>query len=43
MLHRTLPRRSPHRRRAWVIHFMPADTWQNGKLLSERLLLRGRA
>ena len=33
---------TPQRRRAWVIHMMPADTYQGGKLLSERLLLRGQ-
>jgi phytanoyl-CoA hydroxylase len=41
-LHRTLPNRSPHQRRAWVIHFMPADTHQRGKPLSDRLLLCGQ-
>ena len=40
-LHRTKPNLSPNQRRAWVMHFMAADTTQNGKLLDDRLLLGG--
>jgi ectoine hydroxylase-related dioxygenase (phytanoyl-CoA dioxygenase family) len=40
-LHMTKPNHSPRQRRAWVMHFMPAWTEQNGRVLSERLLLRG--
>jgi hypothetical protein len=39
-LHHTKPNLSPRQRRAWVIHFMPADTRQNGQTMPERLLLR---
>lgn len=39
-LHRTKPNLSPHQRRAWVMHFMAADTTQNGKTLDDRQLLR---
>lgn len=40
-LHRTLPNLSPNQRRAWVMHYMPADTKQNGNYLADRPLLRG--
>jgi 2-oxoglutarate-dependent dioxygenase len=40
-LHRTLPNETAHQRRAWVIHYMPAQTWQRGRLLEDRPLLRG--
>ena len=42
-LHRTKPNHSPNQRRAWVMHFMAADTKQHGDYLPERLLLRGEA
>ncbi|HZO90040.1 MAG TPA: phytanoyl-CoA dioxygenase family protein [Chthonomonadaceae bacterium] len=42
-LHCTRPNRSPYQRRAWVIHYMPADTRQGGNYLSHRPLLRGQA
>jgi ectoine hydroxylase-related dioxygenase (phytanoyl-CoA dioxygenase family) len=42
-LHHTKPNHSPRQRRAWVIHYMPADTRQNGQTLSHRPLLRGRS
>jgi phytanoyl-CoA hydroxylase len=40
-LHMTKPNHSPRQRRAWVIHYMPADTRQNGALMPDRALLRG--
>lgn len=40
-LHRTKPNYSPNQRRAWVMHFMAADTMQNGQLLDDRPLVRG--
>jgi ectoine hydroxylase-related dioxygenase (phytanoyl-CoA dioxygenase family) len=39
-LHRTKPNHSPNQRRAWVMHFMAADTMQNGTLLDDRPLVR---
>ena len=42
-LHHTKPNLTPRQRRAWVIHFMPSDTRQNGELIPNRLLLRGVA
>lgn len=40
-LHSTKPNHSPYQRRAWVLHYMPADTRQNGSVLNNRPLLRG--
>jgi len=40
-LHRTLPNRTERQRRAWVIHYMPAGTMQRGRVLEDRLVLRG--
>lgn len=40
-LHMTRPNTSPRQRRAWVMHYMPADTRQNGAILADRRLLRG--
>ncbi|MBI4558259.1 MAG: phytanoyl-CoA dioxygenase family protein [Candidatus Hydrogenedentes bacterium] len=42
-LHNTKPNRTPRQRRAWAIHYIPADAKQNGKPLPERLLVRGEA
>lgn len=39
-LHMTKPNHSPRQRRAWVMHYMPDGTRQNGAVLSDRLLLR---
>lgn len=40
-LHHTKPNHSPRQRRAWVIHYMHADTTQGGRPLAQRPLLRG--
>ncbi|MCC6731429.1 MAG: phytanoyl-CoA dioxygenase family protein [Chthonomonadales bacterium] len=40
-LHMTRPNRSPRQRRAWVMHYMPAGTRQDGVALDDRVLLRG--
>jgi phytanoyl-CoA hydroxylase len=42
-LHHTKPNQTPRQRRAWVIHYMPADTRQNGQTMPDRPLLRGTA
>jgi phytanoyl-CoA hydroxylase len=41
MLHMTRPNHTARQRRAWVMHFIPADTRLNGAVLSQRPLLRG--
>jgi ectoine hydroxylase-related dioxygenase (phytanoyl-CoA dioxygenase family) len=38
----TKPNPTPRQRRAWVMHYMPADTKQNGAYLVQRPLLRGQ-
>jgi len=43
MLHMTRPNHSPRPRRAWVMHYMPADTRQGGNTLPHRPLLRGQS
>lgn len=40
-LHRTKPNHSPNQRRAWVMHYMAADTQQKGEYLANKPLLRG--
>lgn len=40
-LHMTRPNPTPRQRRAWVMHYMPADTKQNGAPMPARPLLRG--
>ena len=40
-LHRTLPNHSPRQRRAWVMHYIPKGTFQNGVELTGRPVLRG--
>jgi ectoine hydroxylase-related dioxygenase (phytanoyl-CoA dioxygenase family) len=40
-LHHTKPNATPRQRRAWVIHYMPAETRQNGHTMPDRPLLRG--
>jgi len=42
-LHMTKPNLSPRQRRAWVMHYMPADTQQNGAYMAHRPLLRGQS
>lgn len=42
-LHMTKPNDSPRQRRAWVMHYMPADTKQNGEYFASRPLLRGQS
>ena len=39
-LHMTKPNLSPRQRRAWVIHFIPANIRQNSEVLKDRLVLR---
>jgi phytanoyl-CoA hydroxylase len=41
-LHMTKPNHTPRQRRAWVMHYMPADTKQNGEYVAQRPLLRGQ-
>jgi phytanoyl-CoA hydroxylase len=41
-LHMTRPNHTPRQRRAWVMHYMPVDTKQNGEYLAQRPLLRGQ-
>jgi ectoine hydroxylase-related dioxygenase (phytanoyl-CoA dioxygenase family) len=43
MLHMTRPNHSPQQRRAWVMHYMPADTRQGENILAHRPLLRGQS
>jgi ectoine hydroxylase-related dioxygenase (phytanoyl-CoA dioxygenase family) len=40
-LHNTKPNLTPRQRRAWVMHMMPTGTSQGGKVLDDRLVLRG--
>jgi len=42
-LHRTLPNTSPNPRRAFVMHYMAADTRKDGKLMPEHVLVRGES
>lgn len=42
-LHHSLPNRTPRQRRALAIHYMEAETTQDGVALSDRLLVRGAA
>ena len=42
-LHMTRPNHTPRQRRAWVMHYMPADTRQKGELLVHCPLLRGQS
>ncbi len=41
-LHMTRPNHTPRQRRAWVMHYMPAGTKQNGETIVNRPLLRGQ-
>ncbi len=40
-LHNTKPNHTARQRRAWVMHLMPGGTSQGGKVLEDRLVLRG--
>ena len=40
-LHNTKPNHTTRQRRAWVMHMMPSGTSQGGKVLEDRLVLRG--
>lgn len=40
-LHMTRPNPTPRQRRAWVMHYMPAGTKQNGEVVANRPILRG--